>query len=182
VSGRVHSRYSRRLADAAVGGRRVEIVLAVRRFFCPAPGCRSKTFAEQVEGLTVRYARKTALLAGALGSIAIALAGRAGSRLAAGLCVPASRQVMLRLVMATPDPQAASPRVLGIDLSGVRTKFRCVFAGSDGADASVAWSGGADAVLLEQAAEPEKLAMGGGELFVELADRGPPCVAFLAEP
>jgi hypothetical protein len=32
----------------------VEIVLAVRRFFCPAPGCRSKTFAEQVKGLTAR--------------------------------------------------------------------------------------------------------------------------------
>ena len=110
VSGRVHSRYSRRLADAAIGGRQVEIVLAVRRFFCPAPGCRSKTFAEQVKGLTVRYARKTPLLARMLGSVAVALADRAGSRLAASLRVPASRQVMLRLVMATPDPEAASPR------------------------------------------------------------------------
>jgi transposase len=120
VSGRIHSRYSRRLADAAIGGRQVEIVLAVRRFFCPAAGCRRKTFAEQVEGLTVRYARKTPLLAGVLGSIAVALAGRAGSRLAAGLCVPASRQVMLRLVMATPDPEAASPRVLGVDDFAIR--------------------------------------------------------------
>ena len=83
VSGRVHSRYSRRLADAAIGGRQVVIVLAVRRFFCLAPGCKRKTFAEQVQGLTVRYARKTPLLAGMLGSIAVALAGRAGSRLAA---------------------------------------------------------------------------------------------------
>jgi transposase len=120
VSGRVHSRYSRRLADAAIGGRQVEIVLAVRRFFCPAPGCRRKTFAEQVEGLTARYARKTPLLAGMLGSIAVALAGRAGSRLAAVLGAPASRQVMLRLVMATPDPQAASPRVLGVDDFAIR--------------------------------------------------------------
>ena len=117
VSGRVHSRYSRRLADAAIGGRQVEIVLAVRRFFCRAPGCRRKTFAEQVQGLTVRYARKTPLLAGVLGSIAVALAGRAGSRLAAVLGAPASRQVMLRLVMATPDPEAASPRVLGVDFA-----------------------------------------------------------------
>jgi transposase len=114
-SGRVHSRYERRLADAAVGGRQVEIRLEVRRFFCPAPGCRRKTFAEQVDGLTTRYARKTPLLAGVLGSIAVALAGRAGSRLASGLAVPASRQVMLRLVMATPDPDAAPPRVLGVD-------------------------------------------------------------------
>jgi len=120
VSGRVHSRYSRRLADAAIGGRQVEIVLAVRRFFCPAPGCRRKTFAEQVDGLTARYSRKTPLLAGVLGSIAVALAGRAGSRLAAGLGAPASRQVMLRLVMATPDPEAASPRVLGVDDFAIR--------------------------------------------------------------
>jgi transposase len=59
VSRRVHSRYARTLADASVGGRQAEIHLSVRRFFCPAPSCESRTFAEQVEGLTVRYARKT---------------------------------------------------------------------------------------------------------------------------
>jgi transposase len=120
VSRRVHSRYCRTLADAAVGGRPVAIALAVRRFFCAAPGCPRKTFAEQVDGLTTRYARKTPLLTGMLGSIAVALAGRAGSRLAAGLRVPASRQVLLRLVMAAPDPEAASPRVLGVDDFAIR--------------------------------------------------------------
>lgn len=64
-------------------------MLAVRRFFCPALACPRKTFAEQVNGLTERYARKTPLLAGMLGDIAVALAGRAGSRLAACLGVPA---------------------------------------------------------------------------------------------
>jgi transposase len=67
TSGRVHSRCSRRLADAAVGGRRVMIRLTVRRFFCQAPGCKRTTFAEQVEGLTTRYARRTPPLAAALG-------------------------------------------------------------------------------------------------------------------
>jgi transposase len=70
--------------------------------------------------LTTRYARKTPLLAGVLGRIAVALAGRAGSRLAAGLGVPASRQVLLRLVMATPDPAATCPRVLGVDDFAIR--------------------------------------------------------------
>jgi transposase len=120
VSRRVHSRYARTLADAAIGGRQVEIRLAVRRFFCPAAGCKRKTFAEQVHGLTARYARKTPLLAGMLGNIAVALAGRAGSRLATALAVPASRQFMLRLVMATPDPDAPSPRVLGVDDFAIR--------------------------------------------------------------
>ena len=95
-------------------------MLAVRRFFCLAPGCASKTFAEQVDGLTTRYARKTPLLSGVLGRIAVALAGRAGSRLASGLGVPASRQVLLRLVMAAPDPEAASPRVVGADDFAIR--------------------------------------------------------------
>jgi transposase IS204/IS1001/IS1096/IS1165 family protein len=78
--GRVHSRYERRLAGAAIGGRQVEIHLEVRRFFCPASCCRRRTFAEQADGLTTRYARKTPLLDGVPGRIAVALAGRAGSR------------------------------------------------------------------------------------------------------
>ena len=120
ASGRVRSRYERRLADAAVGGRQVEIRLAVRRFSCPDRDCGRRTFAEQVDGLTTRYARKTTLLAGLLGRIAVALAGRAGSRLASALGAPASRQVMLRLVMAIPDPAAPPLRVVGVDDFAIR--------------------------------------------------------------
>ena len=71
ASARVHSRYQRRLADAAIGGRNVMIRLAVRRFFCDAPGCPAATFAEQVEGLTSRYARRTPLLAAMLAAVAV---------------------------------------------------------------------------------------------------------------
>jgi transposase len=114
-SGRVHSRYERRLADAAIGGRRVMIWLQVRRLFRDEPGCKKRTFAEQVPGLTVRYGRKTALLAGMLQAIAVALAGRAGCRLAWALQAMASRSTLLRLVMAIPDPAAFTPRMLGVD-------------------------------------------------------------------
>jgi transposase len=114
-SRRVHSGYERRLADAAVGGRRVVIRLQVRRLFCDEPACKKRTFAEQVPGLTVRYGRKTALLAGMLQAIAVALAGRAACRLARALHAAASRSTLLRLVMAIPDPAAPAPRVLGVD-------------------------------------------------------------------
>jgi transposase len=114
-SGRVHSTYGRRLADAPVGGRRVLIRLAVRRFFCGNPDCPAVTFAEQVEGLTSRRARRTPPLRRMLAAIALALAGRAGSRLAAILDLTAGRSSMLRLVMALPDPQAGPVRVLGVD-------------------------------------------------------------------
>jgi transposase len=114
-SSRVHSRYERRLADAAVAGRRVEIRLRVRRFFCDGEGCGVRTFAEQVAGLTARYGRCTVLLRGMLESIGLALAGRAGARLATTLGLPATRSTLLRLIRALPDPVIGTVTVLGVD-------------------------------------------------------------------
>ena len=114
-AGRVHSVYVRRLADAPVGRQPVTIWLAVRRFFCGNADCGAVAFAEQVEGLTTRRARRTPALARALTAIALALAGRAGSRLAGTLGLVAGRSNMLRLVMVLPDPQAGTVRVLGLD-------------------------------------------------------------------
>ena len=115
ASGRVHSTYGRRLADAPVGGQPVVIRLAVRRFFCGNPGCAAVTFAEQIDGLTSRRARRTPPLARMLTGIALALAGRAGERLAALLDLTAGRSSLLRLVMALPDPEAGTVKALGVD-------------------------------------------------------------------
>jgi transposase len=114
-SGRVHSGYGRVLADTAAGGRRTAIRLQVRRFFCDNPACVAVTFAEQAGGLAGRHARRTALLAQLLTAVAVALAGRAGARLAAVLGVPVSRHTLIRLLMAVPVPDAGPVRVLGID-------------------------------------------------------------------
>ena len=114
-SERVHSVYERRLADAPAGGQPVTIRLAVRRFSCGNPDCAAVTFAEQVAGLTSRRARRTPPLARTLTAIALALAGRAGARLAGALDLTAGRSSMLRLVMAQPDPQTGTVKVLGVD-------------------------------------------------------------------
>jgi transposase len=111
----VHSRYGRLLADAAIGGRRVVIRLRVRRFFCGWPDCPAVTFAEQVRGLTSRYARRSPPLQQVLAGVALALAGRAGARLARLLGATAGRSSLLRLIMAMPDPPARLVRVLGVD-------------------------------------------------------------------
>jgi transposase len=111
----VHSRYERRVADAAVAGQRVVIRLRVRRLFCDDPSCQARTFTEQVAGLTVPYGRRTVGLRGMLESIGLALAGRAGSRLATVLGSPAGRSTMLRLLRALPDPPAQTVAVLGVD-------------------------------------------------------------------
>ncbi|WP_107428784.1 ISL3 family transposase, partial [Streptomyces kebangsaanensis] len=112
---RVHSRYRRHLADAAPGGRPVVIDLCVRRLFCDSARCARRTFAEQAAGLTVRYGRRTASLAEIVQAIALALAGRAGARLAAVLRIPISRTTLLNVVMALPDPPRPALRVLGVD-------------------------------------------------------------------
>jgi hypothetical protein len=115
-SSRVHSGYVRTVADSPAGGRPVVIRLAVRRLFCPNPACAVVTFAEQVEGLTGRYLRRSLPLLGLLGQIGLALAGRAGSRLAGALGIAVHRTTLLGLVAALPEPQvSAAPEVTGVD-------------------------------------------------------------------
>ncbi|HEX5300700.1 MAG TPA: ISL3 family transposase [Streptosporangiaceae bacterium] len=115
VSAQVHDRYRRCLADLACGGRPVQVVLEVRRFCCGSPACPVATFAEQVPGLTGWYQRRTAGLRDLLEKVALALAGRAGSRLAAALGAVVSRFTLIRLVRGLPDPPAGPVTVLGVD-------------------------------------------------------------------
>lgn len=91
------------------------IKLQVRRFFCIADGCGAVTFAEQIPGLTSPHARRTPLVRSQLESIGIALAGRAGARLARCLGVGTSRSTLLRMVRALPDPPTGIVSVLGVD-------------------------------------------------------------------
>jgi transposase len=115
VSVAVHSRYERQFADMSAGGQPVRIVLRVRRFFCRDGACGRRTFVEQVEGLALRRRRRSSLLSQVLTSIGLALAGRAGARLASGMAIAASRMTLLRLVRAIPEPKVTAPRVLGVD-------------------------------------------------------------------
>jgi zinc-finger of transposase IS204/IS1001/IS1096/IS1165 len=114
-SARVHSPYRRRLSDAALAGRPMILRLRVRRFFCDNIGCAACTFAEQVTGLTVKWARRTTLLAGVLTSLGLALAGRAAVRLARRWAVPVSRMTLLRLVRRLPDPAPGTLARIGVD-------------------------------------------------------------------
>ncbi|MEU2601693.1 transposase family protein [Streptomyces hirsutus] len=114
-SARVHGRYVRRLRDVAVGGLGVVIELCVRRFRCENLACPAVTFAEQIMGLTTPHSRHTPLLRGVLAQIGLALAGRAGVRLAAAVGISVGRDTLLRLVGALPEPDAGRVEVLGVD-------------------------------------------------------------------
>jgi len=120
VSARVHSCYRRHLADLPVAGRPVAVWLTVRRFFCDHVDCSACTFVEQRPGLAERHARRSVGLQAALVAVGLALAGRAGSRLAATLGMAVSRSTLLRLIRALPDPPVGRVRVLGVDEFALR--------------------------------------------------------------
>ena len=113
VSAQVHDRYRCRVQDLACAGRPAQVVLEVCRFCCGSPQCLVATFAGQVPGLTAWYQRRTAGLQGLLEKVALALAGRAGSRLAAALGAIVSWLTLIRLVRALPDPEAGRSRCSG---------------------------------------------------------------------
>ncbi|WP_425470162.1 ISL3 family transposase [Streptomyces tateyamensis] len=112
---RVHSSYLRFPVDRPVGGRRVRLRLRVRRFVCVNSSCGRRTFVEQIVGLTRRHGRWTERLRSTLASVGLALAGRAGARLAEVFGVSVSRSTVLRLVEELPDPEPPAPRVVGVD-------------------------------------------------------------------
>ncbi|MGV9864084.1 transposase [Rhodococcus koreensis] len=96
TSDRVHSRYERTVADTAIGNRPSRLVLRVRRFLCLTADCERRTFAEQIDGVTTRYAPRTPLLRGTLERIGLAMAGRAGARLATAVGVHVGRSTLRR--------------------------------------------------------------------------------------
>ncbi|MFF0143637.1 ISL3 family transposase [Streptomyces sp. NPDC005227] len=114
-SARVHGRYIRRLRDVAAGGLGVVIELRVRRFRCENARCPAVTFAEQIAGLTTPHSRYTPLLRGMLTQIGLALAGRAGARVAAAVGISVGRDTLLRMVRAVPEPDIGEVEVLGVD-------------------------------------------------------------------
>jgi transposase len=116
LSRRVHSRYLRAIADLPWEGISVMIRLRTRRFFCADDGCPKRIFVEPLPQTVSRYGRRTCRSRQALDSIAMALGGAAGARLARQLGLLVHRSTLLRVLrqgrsLAVP----VTPRVLGID-------------------------------------------------------------------
>lgn len=113
---RVHSRYTRMLADLPWHGSAVKVVLQTRRFFCFTSVCSRRIFAERLPETAAHYARRTLRLSTALDAISLALGGEAGARLAGRLGMTVSADTLLRRLLAgTPAAPTVAPRVLAVD-------------------------------------------------------------------
>lgn len=85
------------------------------RFTCLNASWGRRTFDEQTPGLTRRHSQRTEQLRSTLADVGLALAGRAGARLADVFGVAVSRSTVLRLVDALPEPEPSDARVVGVD-------------------------------------------------------------------
>lgn len=122
-SGRVHGYQLRTVADVPVDGRRVVVLVRVRRLVCPTRGC-CHTFREQVPGVLSRYQRRTARLTRQIKAVVEELAGRAGARLLVILAVGLSRHTALRTLLRIPVTTGRTPCVIGVDDFALRRRHR----------------------------------------------------------
>ncbi|HET8644515.1 MAG TPA: ISL3 family transposase, partial [Vicinamibacteria bacterium] len=112
---RVHSRYTRTLADLPWARFAVRFHLQVRRFLCDNPACPRTIFAERLAGIAPACAHRTDRQRERLTDFALALGGEEGSRLAAKHGMPVSPDTLLRLIRAAPEAAGPTPAVLGVD-------------------------------------------------------------------
>jgi transposase len=96
-----------------------------RRWFCDAPTCPRKIFAERFDGALPRYARRTDGATELLTTFALQAGGEGGARLARKAGVPISPDTLLRILHSLADADAQrGPRVLGVDDVALRRKQR----------------------------------------------------------
>lgn len=116
VSGRVHSRYRRALADLPSHGRAVRISIVARRFRCREPACRVRIFTERLDcTIALSSARRTTRLDQIVHQLGLALGGRPAASLARRLMFPVSIDTLLRVVRRHAIRQTETLSVIGID-------------------------------------------------------------------
>src|SRR5215210_2670813 len=115
LSTRIHSYYTRSVADLPWHGVAIRLHLRTRRFRCRNSLCTKRIFCERLPQVVTHYGRKTVRLDDALRLIGLLLGGEAGSRAAVKLAVATSPDTLLRRVRMAVKPCAPTPRVLGVD-------------------------------------------------------------------
>ncbi len=122
---RIHSQYTRIVADLPCAGQRVQLILQVRKFFCETPECPRKIFTERLSPLVEPRARMTSRLSQAIQTIGLATCGKLGGRLAARLGIHTSWMTVLDRIMA--QPSAPLPPVVSLGIDDFPSRRGCIF-------------------------------------------------------
>lgn len=124
LSRRRHSSYERRPLALPWHGATVRLRVRTRRWFCDAPGCPRRIFAERFDGALAARARRTDGVTRLLVTFVLQAGGEGGARLARQVGLPVSPDTLLRLARAIADDAVPTPRVLGVDDVALRRKPR----------------------------------------------------------
>lgn len=115
-SRRVQSRYRRRASDLPIAGRRVDLLITVRRFRCDGVLCGRHIFAERFgDEVLAPRSRWTGRLELIVHHLGLALGGRPAASFARRLMVPVSNDTLLRVVRRRAQEPADRLAVIGID-------------------------------------------------------------------
>ncbi len=115
ASTRVHSYYTRTVADLPWASSAVQVWLRVRKFFCLVLACPRRIFTERLPQIVASYGRVTTRFQEVLRLFAFALGGEAGARLLARLGMVRSPATLIALIRQTAAPTRPTPRILGVD-------------------------------------------------------------------
>src|SRR5258708_5600682 len=121
---RVHSRYTRQIADLPCGGQRVRLLVLVRKCFCKANTCAQKIFSERLTPFVKPWARVTWRLHQIVQVIGLATGGRLGTRVTDRLGIQTSRLTILRRIMAPPAEPVGKISEIGIDDFAFRRRHK----------------------------------------------------------
>jgi transposase len=112
---RIHSWYTRRLDDLPWQGLAVRLHFRTRRWFCDNPHCDRRIFTERLPTIAAPHSRRTQRLATIVLVFGVAVGGAPGAHLLAALGIGVSDDTLRRAVGRAALPEAATPRVLGVD-------------------------------------------------------------------
>src|SRR5229473_6714415 len=112
---RVHSAYTRTLADLPCAGQQVRLLLQVRKFFCQVPTCVRKIFVERIAPFIEPWARVTARLHQMVQMLGFATGGMLGAGVTQRLGTPTCWMTIIRRMMALPTAAVHQVSELGID-------------------------------------------------------------------
>lgn len=122
---RIHSRYSRQMADLPSAGRHVRPRVITRRFVCEVRNRRRQIFAERFgdEVLPVR-SRRTARLECIVQYLGLALGGRPAAAFGKRLILPVSNYTLLKVVRRRTRPRTEPLTAIDIDDWAFRKNHR----------------------------------------------------------
>jgi transposase len=112
---RVHSHYTRQVADLPCGRQCVRLFLHVQKFFCDATTWARKIFVERLTPFIEPWARVTLRLFQIVQTLGLATGGRLGVRVTDRLSIQTSKTTILRCIMALPTKPVGQVPQIGID-------------------------------------------------------------------